>query len=663
SDQSEERLLRAQIDRAQNISESERAWYYGVLDKPEHVLDWEEKKDKIEFYLRAANQRTRIWEMAPTEHKDKVYAQVTEMLSSSIARDDKPQRLKEMHQALNAFWGMQRIIQDGVRRIEFFPDGFEARIWDRFQTMYLAQGGNLLDPQSITRFEDSIKTTFQHLARIAEKQEELRVRFQREKLFMTKDAKTGQSMREVLLRQFESQMYHWLDNSLSLREWSKAFSDLVEKQMPEKLKAFNNDYHQVYTTDFWGFQRSFSPQEFPNFAATFNFSKEEDFLHRFTPQGIKKKTKMVHEALVKDSREFLTTFFTDTERKRWKQRIRGFKPPQIVGLMKTITELKKERESSEAEAERESRVIQAFDRRRYVLEGVKAVETMRKDFGKGVFLALGMGSFVADLESRGDRIEELKRQLGKAHNFETQYEIQQQLIDLDATFYFPDHTPAAREHKIAQLKEQFSLYLSASSFSACRNIASKLKKYDAVAAYELFKTLEQEESKNEKTDGNQDQTLKPETPKVETSHDKLTKIRFFERCIEHAEKVEEACNEIGIPTDDPDYWGEEGLKERVNWLKDNGLYHVYQKYNASDPNIPKDAQAGGFRFRWLDGRGADVSSAKAEQGMKYLDRYKESGYMLCALAGAFSIDWNGSGDTTYCPSDFIDAMREEIASV
>ena len=196
------------------------------------------------------------------------------------------------------------------------------------------------------------------------------------------------------------------------------------------------------------------------------------------------------------------------------------------------------------------------------------------------------------------------------------------------------------------------------------------KLIEAKAAAKKLYGLDNEKAQNQIDQINKEMNKKSDKDKEkdsesdnENSEEKQKKIDFLEKSIEHAKKVMEACDQIGIPKNDPAFWGPEGVKNRVLWLKKHGLYDTYQKFNGSDPNIPKDAQTGGFRFRWMDSRGTELNGSRATDGMKYLVRYKESGYILAAIAGAFSVNWKSASSPTYTPDKYIIKVEEQLTDI
>ncbi len=167
------------------------------------------------------------------------------------------------------------------------------------------------------------------------------------------------------------------------------------------------------------------------------------------------------------------------------------------------------------------------------------------------------------------------------------------------------------------------------------------------------KQKEEERKKQEKDEGS-----------VDLGAEKTKILEFYDKSIEHAEKVKEECANWGVRPDDIEYWGQEGVKNRMNLLKKRGRWNDYVKFNSNDKYIPSTAQGNGFRFRWLNvNTGSRISAASADSGIKYMRRYKESGYQLCVLAGAFSIDWAGSDSIIDTPVRFLEKMKSLKANL
>ena len=192
----------------------------------------------------------------------------------------------------------------------------------------------------------------------------------------------------------------------------------------------------------------------------------------------------------------------------------------------------------------------------------------------------------------------------------------------------------------------------------------RIKKEQREKKIEEEESLSKEEKdKKRKEREEQEKKEKEREEKLENdgsglSAEKKLILDFYEKIIEHAEKVIEECPSWGVDPNDIDFWGREGIKNRTHMLKKRGQWNDYVKFNSNDPNIPSNARGDGFRFRWLNvNTGSRISGGGADAGIKYMQRYKESGYMLCALAGGFSIDWTGPDSMTYTPVEFLEKMH------
>ncbi len=222
---------------------------------------------------------------------------------------------------------------------------------------------------------------------------------------------------------------------------------------------------------------------------------------------------------------------------------------------------------------------------------------------------------------------------------------------------------------LQKIREQEELGLKQEEDRKKKQEIEEKKKKKLVEKKEAQQKEEKEQQEKEKE--NKEQTAQEEQKKKEQEEKKDQKEKhldigkekeiimdFYDRCISHAQKVAEEGKEWGVQPNDLEFWGQEGVKNRVKILKKKGHWKDYVKFNTNDKHIPSTARGDGFRFRWLNAdTGSRISAARAESGIKYMRRYKESGYQLCVLAGAFSIDWTGSDSPVYTPIQFIEKMQ------
>ena len=157
-------------------------------------------------------------------------------------------------------------------------------------------------------------------------------------------------------------------------------------------------------------------------------------------------------------------------------------------------------------------------------------------------------------------------------------------------------------------------------------------------------------------------TIPDENAPENLSLEKMLKIDFLRQCLDFTLKVKEACEQFDIPTDDSDYWDEYGVRDRKKILKDSDKYNTWQRFSRNDKHKKKGYN--GFQYKWLDLKtGSNLTGAKAQSGLLYLNRFKESGYALVAFAGAFSVDWKDQNSPTYTPDEFIEIINTELITL
>lgn len=639
------------------LSSTDRAWH----EKQIEAGDTDE--EKIRFYIWASDERAKIVSRAPKDKQSQVFYQVNRILDQSAGGQrewTKGKALRDMKRAVDQFSENQKLVKSKAQRLKNLPAGFEERIWKRFLSRFEDEtSGNYLDPKLMENFRQSVDTTFEHLAATLEAQEALKAKINREKYYLLADEKGNSSEYVRLAAILETRITDWLDRKVSLRDWNQEFNQLLEKQTPKNLKAFNENYSQVFTPEFWKVKDKFNPMELPNFTSSFNFQSEKSFLTQMSLSDLKKQPKALNNALLSDLEEQLSEYFTADEYKRIKGDFKGVSVKKLTDQMKLVLDVRRQKDRKREQAKKAFSGLQ----RSYFSgdpRGANAgLERLQKKYGKGVLSFLGEEKFGQLLGLKMMRITELEKQLKSVSDPKKKISIQKQLQELGQaqTIVESGVSKDEKAEKKRDIESQVKALRSQGKYEAAKSAAKQLRGLNDVKAEllvsEINRDIEREESKKvvpgKKEDGN--------------SLEKSKKIEFLEKSIEHAEKVMEACGQVGIPTSDPKFWSTEGIKNRVQWLKDHGLYGMYQKFNGSDPNIPKDAQAGGFRFRWMDSRGGDLTMNRAEDGMKYIRRYKESGYILAALAGAFSINWKGMSSPTYPPDRYITLVNAEIAKI
>ena len=618
---------------------------------------------KLRFYIWASDERKKIVDRAPKDKQQQVFDQVNHILdehAGSRRESVKMKALQDMKRAIDQFSDTQKIVKSKTQRLKNLPSGFENRIWKRFIARFEDEtSGDYLDLKLMENFRKSVDTTFEHLASTLEAQEALKSKINREKYYLLADEKGNSSEYERLAAILETRITDWLDRKVSLRDWNHEFNQLLEKQTPKNLKTFNENYSQVFTTEFWKVKDKFNPMELPNFTSSFNFQSEKSFLTRMSLSDLKKQPKVLKKALSIDLNEQLSEYFNADERKNMTAKFKAFSAKKLTDQMQLVLEVRQQKDRKRQQAQKVFRGLQ----RSYFSgdpRGAHAgLERLEKKYGKGVLSFLGEKKFGQLLELKMMRITELEKQLKTVPNPKRKISIQKQLQELGQaqTIVESGVSKDEKEEKKRDIESQVKTLRSQGQYEAAKSVAKQLRGLNDVKAELLVSEINREIERKES------EKVVSDTKESGNSLEKAKKIEFLEKSIEHAEKVMEACAQVGIPTSDPKFWSPDGIKNRVQWLKDHGLYSMYQKFNGSDPNIPKDAQAGGFRFRWMDSRGGDLTMSRAEDGMKYIRRYKESGYILAALAGAFSINWKGMSSPTYPPDRYITLLNAEITKI
>lgn len=123
--------------------------------------------------------------------------------------------------------------------------------------------------------------------------------------------------------------------------------------------------------------------------------------------------------------------------------------------------------------------------------------------------------------------------------------LQKQLDELSegSICYIDTKSVNERKTKIAELKKEFDEKMKNGNLKGAKATAQRMRAFDEVQAQKQLNLVRQEMAKKEE---------ESDEPKEEKhSLEKRQKINFLERSIEHAEKIKEACDQIGIPKDDP----------------------------------------------------------------------------------------------------------------
>ncbi len=659
-EQNEKQVLENLVYSAGSVFTAEdRQWHL------EQIEAGKTDEEKIKFYIWAAGQRNEILQNTPSDKRKEVKAIIEKLLNQHAGKNRekiKGKTLEEMKEAVLQFRKNQDLVKTKTQKLRNLPAGFETRIWERFINRFENEtSGDLLDPVLMANFQKSIETTFQHLAKVLEMQDRVKEKLSSEKYFSLKASDSSETERNRLSGILQTQIFEWLGQNTRLRDWEKGLTKLINKQLPKNLKEFKEHYSNVFSKEFWKSLSTTNPMEFPNFTVGFNFQTEEDFLTKMSLKDIKSLPKKLKTTLLNDGKEILSEFFSDDEKKKEFSALNSISEKNPAKLLKKINALKKIQNQKRERAKKSlSRIKQLyFDKDSKTASA--ELDLFRRKYGKNVLHSMMEDRFEAMIDLRLMRINSLQKQLKLTSNSKKKKHLQDQLAELciqRKNHCDLDMSAEERKEKVKNIEKEVKKARAENDLHGAKAKAKTLRGLNDVKAEllisEINREMEKKKEKEEASKGGKE---------VNTSVEKQKKIEFYEKTLEHAKGVKEACGQVGIPTDDPKFWKNEGIKNRVGWLKDHGLYETYQKFNGSDPNIPSQAQNGGFRFRWMDGMGDNLNYGKAENGIKYLQRYKESGYILAALAGAFSINWKNISSPTYTPDEYINKINELMNKV
>jgi len=436
-----------------------------------------------------------------------------------------------------------------------------------------------------------------------EKQEEIRNVIRRVTSKESKGKDRDAKLEHVLRIKKTIEALHEKQINLKFLVEEKVLSGDVHFGVVEILNAeIFEEVAKIFPARFWRLADDMNPVNFPNFTTLFNFALKETFMQGKALKEIKKFSAQLKNSALNDAQEMLMNFFSKADQRIILQSLTKLDSRNPTKILQALLDLRTQQEKNQMQAKQSMVLL----RRNLLIKNFKAVEigiiNLKNKFGANILVALGENNFEDRLKK--DQLEDQNKQ-------------KKPVLDSKAEEVLAERNKGREHEKIIEKKKK-------------------------------------EEVDNRKE--------KPETVNLsEASESKKMKIKFYEKTIEHARAVIQKCGELKVPTDDPKFWGLDGVRNRVARLKERGKWNDYVKFNQSDRNMPSRAYAGGFRFRWLDAKtGSNLTAGRAEEGIKYLNRYKESGYAVAVLAGAFSVDWKGASSPVYSPEKFILLVEEEL---
>ncbi len=411
-------------------------------------------------------------------------------------------------------------------------------------------------------------------------------------------------------------------------------NDVLKVLMAEDEERFHHEYELVFTPKFWGRVYGLFSRDYPNVVKSFAYKTEEDFLKTFTSldelPGFLINLKSAAE---KDVKESVKSFFSAEKSKKYLDRfslISSKDPDKIVDFLHFLC---KEKEKNKGEAREIFAWAEKLALQGKLKEAKSEIEIIQKRFGKNAIKELGLHGFIGHLA-----------------------------LDLEAEEKAEKKKAVTKKQKTERLLGGIEACLAQKDFSGADILVDQLKKWDEFKAASekkrITKIKEEDAKPNEAANDNEGNL-------ENVSMEKKLKIEFLERSREHMHQVIEMCKKLGVPEEDPKYWGVEGIRNRVKILRDMGKYDLYKGFNDDDPHVPSTEQAGGFKFRWLDLRtGPNLTRQTAESGIGFLKQFKEgTGYELAVLAGAFSVNWKNPDDPVFTPGEMLSKIEGELTRV
>jgi hypothetical protein len=419
---------------------------------------------------------------------------------------------------------------------------------------------------------------------------------------------------------------------------------------------------KIFPDRFWKLSDRMSPNDFPHFTVAFNFALKESFVQGQSITKLKAFSEKIKTSLLEDGQDIVSEFFSEKVSARELQNLKKIPADKPAKLLGKILALRFQREKNEAEALKSFQHIQRLSTSKNPKAAKAEVDTLEKKFGKKVFPSLRKKGFIVKLEVVLLRIKELEKQLKSTKNPDVLKKLNKEL----SRFQQPEKVIIAvdsaegNRKKVQDILQEIAQHKQQGNLSGAERSAQKLRPLDSERAEKEIAKIKSAQAKKDHPSEAQDVPEKS----VESSEGKQKKVRFLEMLKEHAQKVMSECGQLGIPKDSEKYWGVDGVRNRMQYLKDNGLWGKYQQFNSSDRNMPSRTHEGGFRFRWVNlTTGTNLNTTSAQRGIEYLTQRKESGYAIAALGAAFSVNWKGHSSPVYNPERFISFVEQELSRV
>ncbi|MCF7918091.1 hypothetical protein K9L27_03800, partial [Candidatus Gracilibacteria bacterium] len=315
---------------------------------------------------------------------------------------------------------------------------------------------------------------------------------------------------------------------------------------------------KIFPERFWKLADQMHPSQFPHFTVAFNFALKATFTQENSVSEIEKFPEKIKSAALEDVQEMLSEYFSSRDRKRFLQEIKDQKENNPSKILECVLRIHDQKEKHQELAKQSFHNIQNLTLNKNPKAALSEINDLQKKYGSNVLQSLGQRGFVRKIEIAVEKTEKLEEQIRKEKNENKKNVLLQELGKIQDSKHLPHsisntNSYTERKNKIGIIINEIESYKKQGNLHAAESSARKLQSIDSEHSQreiqKIQKLKQEKETPSEKKDIVNEKV--PEGKKI--------KIEFLERCIKHAKSVIEACGQIGIPKDDPHYWGLEGV--------------------------------------------------------------------------------------------------------
>ncbi len=429
--------------------------------------------------------------------------------------------------------------------------------------------------------------------------------------------------------------------------------DITQIMNAPDLERFKRVYSSIFTPDFWRLTPHMSPNDYPTFHSTLLSTDQFSFLSLHTLDSLTSVPAGVKSGLIHDAKVQLQRNFGPADQAKYLKKLQKIKPSQLADLLKVCQEIETEQSKRSPAIRRDVREINALFKAQNNSVAERKIDSFIKQYGEKSAHENGLRRTQILIKKKGRQVKSLQKRLDTLTDRTQRQQIIDQLgrLDQQSAKGLKAENKADNAQRATQLDQQISRLQHAEKWTEAQSAAKELTVYDTTKGQRRLAEVKRAQAARA-PESDQDQEATAATSS-EKNVEKAKKIEFYEKMIEHAENLKNACNEMGIPTDDPGYWKIDGILKRKEWLVKNGLWNSYLKFHGADKNAPPNNNYA-VLYRWVDAKSVDrLSYNKAQGGLDHLKRLKESGYPLCVMSAGLSMDWTSKESPVYTPDEFI----------